>query len=71
MIVLGSRSRSQSFLDAKRLLRMGFIEAGLEEPVEPKRVQRRPVRARRSTTSATPATLQLESAGPYLVPSKK
>jgi len=54
MIVLGSRSRAQSFLDAKRLLHFGFVEAGLEEPVEPKRGPRRPVRARRTATSATP-----------------
>jgi D-alanyl-D-alanine carboxypeptidase len=33
MIVLGSRSRALSFLDAKRLLRFGFIETGLKEPV--------------------------------------
>jgi D-alanyl-D-alanine carboxypeptidase len=71
MIVLGSRSRALSFLDAKRLLRMGFIEAGLEEPVQPKRAPRRPARARRSTRSATPATLHLEGAGPHAVPSKK
>jgi D-alanyl-D-alanine carboxypeptidase len=59
MIVLGSRSRSQSFLDAKRLLRFGFVEAGLDEPVaEPKRPPRRPVRARRSAAPATPATLK-------------
>ena len=56
MIVLGSRSRALSFLDAKRLLRFGFAEAGLENPVEPKRPPRRPGRARRSATSATPAT---------------
>jgi D-alanyl-D-alanine carboxypeptidase len=57
MILLGSRSRALSFLDAKRLLRFGFVETGLEEPVEvsaPKQSVRRPVRARRSATSATP-----------------
>jgi hypothetical protein len=58
MIVLGSRSRSLSFLDAKRLLRFGFVEAGLEEPVEPKPRPRRPSRARRARPSATPATLR-------------
>ena len=58
MIVLGSRSRALSFLDAKRLLRFGFIEAGLEEPVEPKRPPRRPVRARRTKTTATPTKLR-------------
>jgi D-alanyl-D-alanine carboxypeptidase len=57
MIVLGSRSRALSFLDAKRLLRFGFVEAGLEEPV-PVRPVRRPVRSRR-TTAATPATTTL------------
>jgi D-alanyl-D-alanine carboxypeptidase len=56
MIVLGSRSRALSFLDAKRLLRFGFVEAGLEEPV-PVRPARRPVRTRR-TTAATPTTLR-------------
>lgn len=54
MIVLGSRSRALSFLDAKRLLRFGLAEAGLEEPVEPRRPPRRPSRARR-TPPATPA----------------
>jgi D-alanyl-D-alanine carboxypeptidase len=32
MIVLGCRSRALSFLDAKRLLHYGFIEAGLDPP---------------------------------------
>jgi D-alanyl-D-alanine carboxypeptidase len=59
MIVLGSRSRAQSFLDAKRLLHFGFIETGLEEPAAPKPAPRRPAgRGRRSATSATPTTLQ-------------
>jgi D-alanyl-D-alanine carboxypeptidase len=58
MIVLGSRSRAQSFLDAKRLLRFGFVETGLETPVEPKPTRRRPVRARRPAAAATPATLR-------------
>src|SRR2546429_875651 len=39
MIVLGSRSRAQSFLDAKRVLRFGFVETGLDPP-EPKRSTR-------------------------------
>ena len=30
MIVLGSRTRTSSFLDAKKLLKYGFVEAGLE-----------------------------------------
>jgi len=58
MILLGSRSRALSFLDAKRLLRFGFVEAGAEEPVEPKRAPRRPARARRGPPAATPATLR-------------
>lgn len=58
MILLGSRSRALSFLDAKRLLRFGFLETGLEEPVEPKRAPRRPVRARRPARAATPTNLQ-------------
>jgi len=36
MIVLGCRSRSQSFLDAKRLLHYGFVEVGLEAPADPR-----------------------------------
>ena len=52
MIVLGSRSRAQSFLDAKRLLRFGFVENGLEAPPVPKAPGRRPVRARRSAASS-------------------
>jgi D-alanyl-D-alanine carboxypeptidase (penicillin-binding protein 5/6) len=32
MIVMGARTRQASFLDAKKLLRFGFIEAGLEAP---------------------------------------
>jgi D-alanyl-D-alanine carboxypeptidase (penicillin-binding protein 5/6) len=39
MIVLGSRSRALSFLDAKRLLHFGFVEAGLE-PVADERPKR-------------------------------
>jgi D-alanyl-D-alanine carboxypeptidase len=50
MILLGCRSRAQSFLDAKRLLRYGFVETGLEaEPeAKPRPTPRRPVRARRA-----------------------
>jgi D-alanyl-D-alanine carboxypeptidase len=58
LIVLGSRSRALSFLDAKRLLRFGFAEAGLEEPVERGRQPRRPARARLPPPAATPATLR-------------
>src|SRR2546426_10755735 len=48
MIVLGSRTRTSSFLDAKKLLTYGFVEAGLESPPEP-RPPRRPARTRRTT----------------------
>jgi D-alanyl-D-alanine carboxypeptidase len=47
MIVLGSRSRALSYLDGKKLLRYGFVEAGLEPPVEERPKARKPVRARR------------------------
>jgi D-alanyl-D-alanine carboxypeptidase len=53
MVVLGSRSRALSFLDAKRLLRFGFVENGLEVPPEPKATPRRPRRARRSAAAAS------------------
>jgi D-alanyl-D-alanine carboxypeptidase len=60
MIVLGARSRSMSFVDAKRLLRYGFVETGLEEaPPAPRR--RAPVRrppTRRAPATATPAGLK-------------
>jgi D-alanyl-D-alanine carboxypeptidase (penicillin-binding protein 5/6) len=48
MIVLGSRSRTQSFLDAKRLLHYGFVEVGLETPPDPRPrpTPRRHIRAR-------------------------
>ena len=36
MIVLGARSRALSFSDAKKLLRYGFAEAGIEPEPEPK-----------------------------------
>jgi D-alanyl-D-alanine carboxypeptidase len=48
MIVLGSRSRTLSFLDAKKILKFGFIEAGLDPPPEPRPV-RKPTRTRRAT----------------------
>lgn len=50
MIVLGARTRALSFLDAKKLLRFGFIEAGLDAPPEtrPQPKPKRPVRARRT-----------------------
>jgi D-alanyl-D-alanine carboxypeptidase len=34
-VVLGARSRAQSFLDAKKLLRYGFVEVGLEPAAAP------------------------------------
>ena len=34
MVVLGARSRTRSFRDAKKLLRYAFVEAGLEPPDE-------------------------------------
>jgi D-alanyl-D-alanine carboxypeptidase (penicillin-binding protein 5/6) len=37
MIVLGARSRSLSFIDARKLLRYGFSEVGLALPPEPVR----------------------------------
>ena len=50
MIVLGSRTRAQSFLDAKKLLQFGFVEAGFDPAPEPRqRMPRKPVRARRTT----------------------
>lgn len=52
MIVLGARTRAQSFLDGKKLLRYGFVETGLESQEEPRKPQpslpKRPVRARRT-----------------------
>jgi D-alanyl-D-alanine carboxypeptidase len=51
MIVLGARTRAQSFLDAKRLLHYGFVETGLEPETVGKPAPRKPVRARRATTS--------------------
>jgi D-alanyl-D-alanine carboxypeptidase len=48
MILLGARSRSHSFLDAKKLLHFGFIETGVDGP-EPRLSPARPVfRARRA-----------------------
>jgi D-alanyl-D-alanine carboxypeptidase len=48
MIVLGARTRQSSFLDAKKLLLQGFVEAGLEIPAEP-----RPKPAPKPTRSRT------------------
>jgi D-alanyl-D-alanine carboxypeptidase len=60
MIVLGARTRALSFLDAKRLLRYGFLETGLDAPPEVKpRAPRRATPARRSAAAvATAASLQ-------------
>jgi D-alanyl-D-alanine carboxypeptidase len=56
MIVMGARTRQLSFLDAKKLLRFGFIEAGLEAPAPEPRVKthraappKRTLRARRAS----------------------
>jgi D-alanyl-D-alanine carboxypeptidase (penicillin-binding protein 5/6) len=51
MIVLGARTRTQSFVDAKRLLRYGFVETGLEEPapVKPRPRRKRAPPSRRPT----------------------
>jgi D-alanyl-D-alanine carboxypeptidase len=49
MVVMGSRSRAHSFLDAKRVLHFGFVQAGIDEPVPERRVPpRRPARIRRT-----------------------
>ena len=51
MIVLGARSRTLSFVDARKLLRYGFVEAGLDPP-EPARREpaKKPIRTRRATS---------------------
>jgi D-alanyl-D-alanine carboxypeptidase len=51
MIVLGSRTRAQSFLDAKKLLQYGFVESGLEPETIKRAPARKPVRARRATAN--------------------
>jgi D-alanyl-D-alanine carboxypeptidase len=52
MILLGARTRSLSFVDARKILRYGFVEAGLEAPrpapVRKPAPPKRPVRARRT-----------------------
>jgi D-alanyl-D-alanine carboxypeptidase len=57
MIVMGARTRQASFLDAKKLLRFGFIEAGLEAPAPEAGVKthraappKRTLKARRAST---------------------
>jgi hypothetical protein len=42
MIVLGARTRQASFLDAKKLLMQGFVEAGLEVPAHTVRPKQPP-----------------------------
>jgi D-alanyl-D-alanine carboxypeptidase len=53
MIVLGARTRALSFLDAKKLLRYGFVEVGLEPPAPPRKSRpagpKRPLRPRRAS----------------------
>src|SRR5437667_11294861 len=51
MIVLGSRTRTASFLDAKKLLKYGFVEAGLDAAPEPSPPRKRPARTRRMSYS--------------------
>jgi hypothetical protein len=51
MIVLGSRTRTSSFLDAKKLLKYGFVEAGLDAAPEPSPAPRRPGRTRRMSST--------------------
>src|SRR5207245_10337044 len=51
MIVLGSRTRTSSSLDAKKLLKYGFVEAGLDAAPEPSPPRKRPARTRRMSSS--------------------
>jgi D-alanyl-D-alanine carboxypeptidase len=52
MIVLGSRTRTSSFLDAKKLLHYAFVETGLEPPAAPSHPgPRLPGRARRAAAA--------------------
>ncbi len=50
MILLGARSRALSFIDARKLLRYGFVEAGLDPPQPVRKPTKKPVRARRATS---------------------
>ena len=51
MIVLGAQTRARSFIDAQKLLRYGFIEAGLDVPAAVGRVTaKKPIRTRRATS---------------------
>lgn len=49
-IVLGARSRTLSFIDARKLLRYGFAETGLDSPPVRREAAKKPVRARRATS---------------------
>ena len=49
-VVLGARSRAQSFLDARKLLRYAFVEVGLESAETP--VKKAPVAKRRTPRRA-------------------
>jgi D-alanyl-D-alanine carboxypeptidase (penicillin-binding protein 5/6) len=49
-VVLGARSRAQSFLDARKLLRYAFGEVGLESASTP--VKKAPVAKRRAPRRA-------------------
>jgi len=52
MILLGARTRTSSFRDAKKLLHYAFVEAGLEPPDErPRRGPRMPGRPRRAAAT--------------------
>jgi len=52
MIVLGAQTRARSFMDAQKLLRYGFIEAGLDVPTSVSRdTSKRLIRTRRATSS--------------------
>ena len=49
-VILGARSRAQSFLDARKLLRYAFVEVGLESAETP--VKKAPVAKRRAPRRA-------------------
>lgn len=50
MIVLGAKTRALSFIDAKKLLKYGFAETGLERAPDerPRPTPRKPIRTRRA-----------------------
>ena len=51
MVLLGSRTRASSFLDAKRLLHFAFVENGLEPDERPRPEPKKPIRARRAAAA--------------------